>query len=135
MTTNTNLGHHVLVEMYRCDEKTLNDPKYLQEVLCQAARLAGATIVSQTFHQFNPHGVSGVVIISESHLTIHTWPEYGYASLDLYTCGNKTDSRKAFNYIRSKIGAQHTSTVELRRGDLEEIESWRKPETSGCRHL
>ncbi|MEM9423849.1 MAG: adenosylmethionine decarboxylase, partial [Spirochaetota bacterium] len=87
---------------------------------------AGATIVSRTFHQFNPHGVSGVVIISESHLTIHTWPEHGYASLDLYTCGKETDSRKAFNYIRTKIGAQHTSTVELFRGDLEEIEGWQE---------
>ncbi|WGK68481.1 adenosylmethionine decarboxylase [Candidatus Haliotispira prima] len=127
MMTNTTLGHHVLVEMYRCDEKALNDPKFLEKVLCEAAGLAGATIVTQAFHQFNPHGVSGVVVISESHLTIHTWPEHGYASLDLYTCGNSTDTHKAFNYIRSELGARHTSTVELRRGNLEEIESWQEP--------
>ncbi len=126
MTTNTTLGHHVLVEMYRCDNEFLNDPKYLEKILSEAAYLAGATIVNQVFHRFNPHGVSGVVVISESHLTIHTWPEYGYASLDLYTCGNQIDSHKALNYIRNKIGAQHTSTVELRRGDLEEIENWQK---------
>ena len=121
MAENTTLGYHVLVEMYHCDKNFLDNPQYLEEVLSDAARIAGATIVSQVFHHFNPQGVSGVVVISESHLTIHTWPEYGYASLDLYTCGNSTDSDKAFQYIRGKIGAQHTSTVELRRGNLQEI--------------
>ncbi len=126
MMTNTTLGHHVLVEMYRCDREALNNPAYLEEVLCEAARIAGATIITQTFHHFNPHGVSGVVVISESHLTVHTWPEYAYASLDLYTCGESTNAQKAFHHIRTRLGAEHTSTVELRRGDLEEIENWQK---------
>ena len=124
------LGRHILVEMYRCDKTSLNDPVYLEETLSHAAHLAGASIVSRTFHHFAPYGVSGVIVISESHLTIHTWPEYGYASLDLYTCGNDTDSRKAFDYIHSKIGAQHTSTVELRRGNLGEIQNRDGPQSA-----
>ena len=84
-----------------------------------AARVSGATIVSDTFHHFSPHGVSGAVIIAESHLAIHTWPEYGYAAVDLFTCGDTVDGEQAFRSLKDALGAEQVSTMELRRGMVE----------------
>jgi len=75
--------------------------------------------VTQTFHRFAPHGVSGAVVISESHLTIHTWPEYGYAAVDLFTCGDTVSSEKAFQHLRSALESQQVSTMEMRRGQVD----------------
>lgn len=86
-----------------------------------AAIIAGATIVGSSFHRFLPYGVSGVVVISESHLTIHTWPEYGYAAIDLFTCGEDTDPWKAFEYLKQVFGAKRTQVFEHRRGDYKMI--------------
>lgn len=133
--SNPTLGYHVLVEMYQCNEAFLDDPKYVEETLVRAADLSGATVVSHTFHQFSPYGVSGVVVVSESHLAIHTWPEHGYASLDLYTCGDVVDTHGAFSYIREKFEAGHSSTTELRRGDLKEIEFWKQARNKKNREL
>ena len=76
------LGRHILVEYYNCDEEVLKNPKLIEEFMNNSALNAKATIVDSVFHHFNPWGVSGAVIIAESHLTIHTWPEYGYAAAD-----------------------------------------------------
>ena len=85
----------------------------------QAAELAGATIVSSNFHHFSPHGVSGVVIIAESHLTIHTWPEYGYAAVDLFTCGDTVDPWIAFDFLKNELECEHQSAIELKRGQVQ----------------
>jgi spermidine synthase len=88
----------------------------------EATKIAGATIVQSVFHLFNPHGVSGVVVIAESHLAIHTWPEYGYAAIDLFTCGEVVDPWKAYTYLRERFHAQHVSSIEMKRGQLDFIE-------------
>lgn len=85
----------------------------------EAAKRSGATIVDEVFHLFNPHGVSGVVVIAESHLAIHTWPEYGYAAVDLFTCGEEVDPWQAYEFLKKRFKAQFTSTMELRRGELD----------------
>jgi S-adenosylmethionine decarboxylase proenzyme len=84
----------------------------------EAARLAGATIVTEAFHLFNPHGVSGVVVIAESHLAIHTWPEYGYAAVDLFTCGDDVNSELAFFHLKNELQACDFTAVEMKRGLL-----------------
>jgi spermidine synthase len=84
-----------------------------------AAQEAGATIINLTFHHFSPFGVSGVVVIQESHLAIHTWPEWGFASIDLFTCGASTDPWKCYNVLKEAFSASHGSTIEMRRGQLE----------------
>ena len=91
------LGNHLLVELYECDAGKLNDLGKLELVLGKAVRISGATPLKASFHQFAPQGVSGVIIIAESHFTIHTWPEYGYAALDIFTCGQTIDSQKALD--------------------------------------
>lgn len=112
------LGRHLVLELYNCDPEVLNDRDRIEEIMTKAAERAGATIVQKVFHLFNPHGVSGVVVIAESHLAIHTWPEYGYAAVDVFTCGSKVDPWKAYEYIKEQLGAQYHSTMEIYRGEL-----------------
>ena len=87
----------------------------------EAAEKANATIVSEKFHTFNPWGVSGVIIIKESHLTIHTWPEYKYAAVDLFTCGDTLDLRTAMQYLEEKLGCKKMEFNDISRGLLKKI--------------
>jgi len=112
------LGNHLLVELYECDSKKLNDLGKLEMVLEKAVRISGATALKTSFHQFAPQGVSGVIIIAESHFTIHTWPEYGYAALDIFTCGQSVDSQKALDYIEKELNVKTVSVTEMRRGNI-----------------
>lgn len=113
------LGRHVIVELYDCKPSLLDDVTYVQNAMQNAAQQAGATIINLTFHHFSPYGVSGVVVIQESHLAIHTWPEWGFASIDLFTCGESTDPWKCYNSLKEAFSASHGSTIEMRRGQLE----------------
>ncbi len=83
----------------------------------EAAEISGATIVQSVFHMFSPHGVSGVVVVAESHLAIHTWPEYGYAAVDYFSCG-PVDSKAAIRYLQEQFGAEKVTTREIERGTL-----------------
>ena len=113
------LGKHLLLELKDCDKDILNDLSFLKSSLLAAATEAGAVVLGESFHQFNPQGVSGVVIIAESHLFIHTWPEYGYAAADIFTCGNSVQPEKAAQTLIRKLGAKNHSIVELQRGILD----------------
>ncbi|MFW6149620.1 MAG: adenosylmethionine decarboxylase [Atribacterota bacterium] len=112
------LGSHLLVELYECNSKKLNDLKKLESVLEEAVRISGATALKSSFHQFAPQGVSGVIIIAESHFTIHTWPEYGYAALDIFTCGERIDSQRALDYIEKELDVKTVSVTEMKRGNI-----------------
>ena len=88
----------------------------VKDILVGAARACGATIVDVAFHEFNPFGVSGVVVIAESHLSIHTWPEYRYAAVDIFTCGDVIKPEFAAEYIASRFRCKNPSVVEMKRG-------------------
>jgi S-adenosylmethionine decarboxylase len=94
------LGEHYIIELYECDKSVLNNLDVIQGALLKAADLAGATIIDSRFHRFAPQGVSGVIVIAESHLSIHTWPELGYAALDLYTCNHDMDINQSMRLIQ-----------------------------------
>ncbi|MDQ0285989.1 S-adenosylmethionine decarboxylase [Desulfofundulus luciae] len=110
------LGRHVLAEIYGCEFDILNDIEKVEEIMVNAALEAGAEVRECVFHKFSPQGVSGVVVISESHLAIHTWPELGYAAVDVFTCGEKVDPWDACNYLTSQFRAKHMSARETKRG-------------------
>lgn len=110
------LGKHVLAEFYKCDSAVLNDVALVEKIMVDAAKKARATVISSSFHHFSPFGVSGVVVIAESHLAIHTWPEYGYASIDIYTCGDVLDPWVSFKYLVKKLKSRETSVMEMKRG-------------------
>ncbi len=110
------LGRHLIAELSNCDSKILDNLELLEQYLEEAVRLSGATIVRSVFHRYSPQGVSGVVVIAESHLSLHTWPEYAYAAVDFFACGESVDPYKAFNYIKDKLGSQSTQLSEIKRG-------------------
>jgi len=110
------LGKHIIIELSYCKEDTINDIKKVEEVMVEAARVANATVINTAFHKFSPMGVSGVVVISESHISIHTWPEVGYAALDIYTCGNTTKPFKACYYLAKQFKAKKIKATYIIRG-------------------
>jgi S-adenosylmethionine decarboxylase len=110
------LGRHLLMELEDCNEETLNNLEALKAAMLTAADEAGATILGESFHRFAPHGISGVVVIAESHLCIHTWPEYGYAAADIFTCGTTVQPEKAAELLVEKLGARKHSLQEIPRG-------------------
>jgi S-adenosylmethionine decarboxylase len=112
------LGNHLLVEMYDCDTAIINNHEMVEAILVEAAKAAGANVVNQVFHKFNPHGVSGVVVISESHLSIHTWPEFGYCAIDVFTCGDTINNMKAVNHMKQMFRSKSVSVMEMKRGVL-----------------
>ncbi|WLR44296.1 adenosylmethionine decarboxylase [Bacillus carboniphilus] len=109
------IGRHVISELWGCDFNKLNDIEYIEKTFVNAALKSGAEVREVAFHKFAPQGVSGVVIISESHLTIHSFPEHGYASIDVYTCGD-LDPNVAANYIAEALNANTNETIEIPRG-------------------
>ena len=113
------LGRHLLLELKDCDREVLNDLESLKSLLKTAATEAGATVLGDSFHQFAPQGVSGVVVIAESHLFIHTWPECGYAAVDIFTCGDMVKPGKAAQMLISKLNAKNHSMLEIQRGILD----------------
>jgi S-adenosylmethionine decarboxylase proenzyme len=112
------LGRQIVVEYYGCNPVALNDVALIKRAMREAAVASGATIVQEAFHLFNPYGVSGVVVIAESHLTIHTWPEYGYAAVDLFTCGDEVNPDAAFEHLREALEADSCNAFEMKRGLL-----------------
>jgi len=112
------LGRHILCEAYGCDPALLDDAKQVQAIMVEAALQAGADVREVTFHKFSPQGVSGVVVISESHLAIHTWPELGYAAIDVFTCGQSVNPWAACDYLTRAFKAHSTAAMEMKRGVL-----------------
>jgi S-adenosylmethionine decarboxylase len=112
------LGRHILLELKDCNREVLNNLDLLQDVLCSAAQEAGATVLEKHFHHFSPQGVSGAVIIAESHLALHTWPEYGYAALDIFTCGDSVKPEVAVELLIKIFESKDPTIIELKRGVL-----------------
>ena len=113
------LGRHLLAEFHDCETGALNDPGRIERLMNEAARLSGATVVQSVFHAFSPHGVSGVVVVEESHLAVHTWPEHGYAAVDYFSCGD-VDCAAAVRYLADHLAPSRVETKEVPRGVIEE---------------
>ncbi|MFN3696112.1 MAG: polyamine aminopropyltransferase [Pseudobdellovibrio sp.] len=120
------LGSHILVEFTNCKSDVLNDVTAIENAMVQAAQVADATVINSTFHHFSPWGVSGVVVIQESHLAIHTWPEYNYAAVDLFTCGDTVDPWVSFEFLKNAFGANY-SALEMNRGSTQVIKKGDAP--------
>ena len=116
------LGKHVILELHDCDRKCLSNCEFLRATLLEACRRAGATILGNSFHVFSPYdGVSGVIIIAESHLSIHTWPEYRYAAVDIFACGNSLHPERAVEFMVHELKAGNHSIIELERGIINSL--------------
>ncbi len=112
------LGTHLLIELRECNPEILKSLGKVRSVMVSAAKEAKATIIDISFREFNPFGISGLVVIAESHLTVHTWPEYGYAAVDIFTCGDVIKPEIAASYIIKQLECKNPSIVEMKRGIL-----------------
>ncbi len=110
------IGRHYIAEASGCDPKIIGSLEKVQQILVKAAEVAGAQVWSISFNRFPPDGVSGVVVISESHISTHTWPEYGYVALDIYTCGKHVDPEKAVVFAVGAFGSSTSHITEITRG-------------------
>ncbi len=117
----SHLGVQYMVELFECKTQLLNDPVFIEKMMLAAAEKANATIVQQFFHQFSPFGVSGTVVIAESHINIHTWPEHNYAAVDIFTCGDTLNADAAINSLKKLLEAQELQISQHNRGSLKNI--------------
>lgn len=111
------LGNQLIVDFYDCDCAYFDDLEWVENVMIEAAHCARATIVDVMFHKFNPIGISGVVVIAESHLAIHTWPEHRYAAIDVFTCGDMLDSEAAVAYLATQFRCRMRTVAKVGRGE------------------
>lgn len=121
------LGTHIIAEFFGCSH--LNDLPVIREALIGAANACGATILGTHFHTFEPQGLTGYVLLAESHISVHTWPEYGYAAVDVYTCG-LMETEKAVEHLREILKADRVEANKIMRGDTAEFPSL--PDTFTC---
>lgn len=112
---NRSLGKHIIAEFIGCPRDVLDNLNYLVDCLVEAAKRSGSEVVGVEYHKFKPQGVTAIVLVKESHLAIHTWPEHNYAALDIFTCGS-TDPWKAYEYLVKMLKPKFVSVIELKRG-------------------
>jgi S-adenosylmethionine decarboxylase proenzyme len=115
----------VLIDLYDCDHKRLLDAGRIEDGMLKAAGLMGAEVIGHSFHTFKPWGVSGTVTIAESHLAVHTWPEYNFAAVTFETCGTRMDHSKAYRYLIEFFGSQNPKIIHQKRGFLDTVEKAR----------
>lgn len=112
------LGKHILVDYYGCNKKIIDSLNQMKLCMLEAARIAEATILTDVFHQYSPQGVSGVVVIGESHLAVHTWPEFKIVSVDIFTCSEKMKPSNAIEYLFKTLEAENYDIQEITRGQI-----------------
>ena len=110
-----NIGRHCILELYQCDHARLNDEAFIRTTITSSAKIAGATLINLVTHSFKPQGVTGLALLAESHISIHTWPEIGYAAIDVFTCGDHTMPEKACKTLFKDFSAKNFSFKNIRR--------------------
>lgn len=130
-STTDMVGKHCILELYGCDQSKLNDEAFIRSTITTAAQRAGATLLNLITHRFEPQGVTGLALLAESHISIHTWPESGYAAIDVFTCGDHTMPESACEILRKELAAEHHSLRSFRRDTPAAIaSSMRNPKSS-----
>ena len=117
------VGKHCILELYDCDPSKLDDEAFLRSAITQAAERAGATLLNLITHQFDPQGVTGLALLAESHISIHTWPESGYAAVDVFTCGDHTMPERACAVLSEQLQSQHQNLRSFRRRTPSEVQN------------
>ena len=111
------LGSHLLIEFHNCNRDVLNSVEDIRSIMLESVQESGATLIQPFFHRFTPHGVSGICVVAESHFAVHTWPEHGYAAVDLFSCG-EYDYEKALEVIARGLESDRWSASLVERGDI-----------------
>ena len=115
---NPYLGYQKTIDFYNCDSHIINDCNIIESILLEATRIMELTVVKTTIHSFSPIGVSGVVVIQESHIAIHTWPEYNYVAIDIFTCSPEHSLNEGILFLQERFKAKRIIQKEILRGEL-----------------
>jgi S-adenosylmethionine decarboxylase len=122
----TTFGDHYLVDLHGCDAELIAAVQPTEEALLLAATRCGSTIIEHHFHQFSPQGVSGIILIAESHISVHTWPENGFVAVDIFTSGNRMKPEIAIDILQETFQAERVDVVCMARGKLAQDSGWRQ---------
>lgn len=129
-------GIHCIAELYECPHGLLNDEELIKSALRGAVEQGMATLLHDVSHKFHPQGVTALGLIAESHVAIHTWPEYGYAAVDVFTCGDRASAEKACEYLATALCARRHTMTKLNRGmDINREDKSQKVEKSKCQNV
>jgi S-adenosylmethionine decarboxylase len=109
------MNHHYILDLYECDQKKLNDKAYILKTIRKAIKAAKSTLLNLSHHKFDPQGVTAIALLAESHISIHTWPEKGYAAVDCFTCGSHTMPEVACEVIRKMLGSKLHKLQNIKR--------------------
>lgn len=112
------LAKHIILDLYDCDFDLINSVEFIESTLTKAVKISGCKILNKYFHKFSPQGVTGVICVSESHFSIHTWPEHNYAAIDIFCC--KDDIEKSIEYLCKQFKSQNVSMKTINRGRTNE---------------
>ena len=112
------LGKHLILELWGCESKALDDQEGIENMLVNAVDSCGATLICVKTHKFSPQGVTGVAVLAESHISIHTWPELGYAAMDIFTCGEHVNPEDALSTIRAFLKPDNFEVIDIKRGSI-----------------
>lgn len=118
---NPYLGYQKIIDFYGCDAQVINNCDIIEAALLEAASIMELTVVNATIHSFSPIGVSGVIVIQESHIAIHTWPEHNYVAIDIFTCSPANTLDNGISFLQEHFKANYTTQKEILRGNLSEI--------------
>ena len=116
VTAAEGLGTDLAIDLYDCASPDIDDIAWIRDALLRAADIIGANVVNDCLHRFQPHGVSGVVVISESHIAIHTWPEHRFVAIDVFTCGSMSRLDDAVRFLKVRFAAGEAKVVATARG-------------------
>ena len=109
-------GYHLMLEFFGCDTAKIDSLPYLRQAMKSAVQTAGLTNLGSCFHQFHPHGVTGFTLLSQSHISFHTWPEYGYLVLDIFTCGPEEQAQQVAEVLLDRLGPCQVKRQVIRKG-------------------
>lgn len=112
------IGKHLTVDMYGCKFEVLDDLEFIQNAMFAAVKEAKMTLLDFSFHKFEPQGLTVLALLAESHMSIHTYPELGYAAVDVFTCGDQSRPDKAVAILKKFLKPEKTKTTNIKRGDF-----------------
>ena len=112
------IGKHLIVDMYGCSFKNLDDIEFIKEAMHAAIKEANMTILEFSYHKFQPQGLTALILLAESHMSIHTHPELGYAAIDIFTCSDQSQPEKAISILKTFLKPEKTKTTHIKRGDF-----------------
>ncbi len=112
------LGMHIIAEFYECSVRRISDNEFILQSISQALEIAQVNIVGKKIHRFKPQGLTGVYLLSQSHFSFHSWPEYRYMAVDMFTCGEAVYPDKAVKYLRKALRSKRYDIKVLKRGKI-----------------